>query len=259
MIPRFESGGGLIGQLRGYALRASDDGAWAEEIEQTSTLSRTVTPRHEAGDSVYVTLEARKTMARNVLRTMYVVRAAHIEEGLPIDFLPPYVIDVLRRNKVTANDNDNTVETLIINLGDDEEADTYGLDRYDEINFRHTRGIEYRLNGRGTLLSKTREDYYDDADGEVDIAGEHIVQKGLSLHEEAGTLSLKDWGEQTPPHERTNLDSIDEDLSFYSIVEHYSTDKRLNRYTQAEDRRAMHLMLAFLRLEASVKDIQDLL
>jgi hypothetical protein len=269
MIPQFENRGGLIGQLRDHALRGSDEGAWAEAIEQTFVSTRRVSLRNEPGDFVQVELEARKLLiGGNALRSFYTLKASHIEEGLTYDFLPPHVVEVLRKNKVSAGENENATETIHVSAGDEsDEAEDENYD-YDDVDFRHTRGLEYYLDGKGSVLRNSRIDLYEDNEGTVDIVGDRVGQYGPLKNPESAVLTLRDWNlysSQNATPDADLLDSgdgIDElryDVSFYDIVQRYSADKTLIRHSQADNKRSMLVMLAFLRSEASAKDIQELL
>ena len=277
MDPKFENRGGLIGQLRGLALEGSDENLWNQPVAQKSIYSHMVSLNGEPQDTIRVELEAKRAVRKlgeNALRTFYTLRATHVEGGLVMECLPQNVLEVLRRSKVSAGEGDDEPETLVMRIND-EPIDEHEFDGYEDMTFRHVRSLEYALNGRGTVINSIRSDVYEDDDeGGVDIIGTQVIQAGSMKEEEAPTLTLRGWGEEVDVHNipdliqhpdllkletKNSISELHDDLSFYSIVEQYSVDKNLIRYTQAEDRRAMFAMLAFLRRRASAKDIQKLL
>lgn len=277
MIPQSETRGGFVGQLRDYALKGSDEHTWNEPIAQSSIFSRAVTLKGYENQVVRVDFEAKRVpraLGSRAVKTFFVLRASQTETRMPLEFLPQNVVDVLRREKVHAGNAEEKSDFTFIDPEEteDELDEFYGLD---EMEFRHIRSVEYRLNGRGTLLSCRRENYYeDDDDGGVDIFGVRTIQAGSHSDEESDTLSLQGWTRQSDANysldilahpdlrkleTKSSIKNLNEDLSFLKLVEQYSADRKLHAYTRAEHQKSMLSLLAFLRLEASSRDIQELL
>ncbi|MFZ1301578.1 MAG: hypothetical protein WAQ27_03305 [Candidatus Microsaccharimonas sp.] len=278
MLSQPEHRGGLIGQLRDHALRGSDDGLWNQPISQVFNVSRSVSIGGEVDDVIRVELVAARRIDRalgvKALRTFYSLKATHTQANLSLEFLPENVVDILRRKKVAAGEDESDWEVLAVHPED--EYDEHEFDGYDEMRFRHVRSLEYTLNGRGTLLHSTRTDLYEDDDDEsaVEIAGVRIWQPGTHAQEEAGSLHSEIQG--IYPHESASPDyelypnlqhlepakgvlELEGELSFFELVEQYRSDTRLARYTHAEHRRAMLTLLAFLRMEASTSAVREIL
>jgi len=274
MEPKFENRGGLIGQLYGSALDASDGGAWSQPIEQTVILSRSTTSSGEVNDFIRVELVAKKEVqdiGRTALKTFYSLKASYTERNLPIEFLPDNVLDVLRRKKVTAGEEPH--EVLAFN---DDEIDEHEFDGYEDMVFRRVRSLEHVLDGRGSLLFSAREDLYedDDEEGGVEIVKLRTEQLGSAHKEEMQTVSLQGWGKNAidtystellvhPDIQKleikTSLKELRADMMFLDIVENYRVDKKLLRHSQREQRRDMLALMAFLNREASTKDILHLI
>ena len=274
MEPKFENRGGLIGQLYGSALDASDDGAWSQPIEQTVILSRSTTSSGEVNDFIRVELVAKKEVqdiGRTALKTFYSLKASYTERNLPIEFLPDNVLDVLRRKKVTAGEEPH--EVLAFN---DDEIDEHEFDGYEDMVFRRVRSLEHVLDGRGSLLFSAREDLYedDDEEGGVEIVKLRTEQLGSAHKEEMQTVSLQGWGKNAidtystellvhPDIQKleikTSLKELRADMMFLDIVENYRVDKKLLRHSQREQRRDMLALMAFLNRDASTKDILHLI
>ena len=274
MEPKFENRGGLIGQLYGSALDASDDGAWSQPIEQTVILSRSTTSSGEVNDFIRAELIAKKEMqnvGRTALKTFYSLKASYTERNLPIEFLPENVLEVLRRKKVTAGEE--PYEVLAFN---DDEIDEHEFDGYEDMVFRRVRSLEYVLDGRGSLLFSAREDVYedDDEEGGVEIVKLRTEQLGSPQKEEMQTVSLQGWGKNAidtystellvhPDIQKleikTSLKELRADMMFLDIVENYRVDKKLLRHSQREQRRDMLALMAFLNRDASTKDILHLI
>ena len=274
MEPKFENRGGLIGQLYGSALDASDDGAWSQPIEQTVILSRSTTSSGEVNDFIRAELIAKKEMqnvGRTALKTFYSLKASYTERNLPIEFLPENVLEVLRRKKVTAGEEPH--EVLAFN---DDEIDEHEFDGYEDMVFRRVRSLEYVLDGRGSLLFSAREDVYedDDEEGGVEIVKLRTEQLGSPQKEEMQTVSLQGWGKNPidtystellvhPDIQKleikTSLKELRADMLFLDIVENYRVDKKLLRHSQREQRRDMLALMAFLNRDASTKDILHLI
>ena len=276
MEPQSKNRGGLLGQLRDSALKGSDNGNWNEPVAQKNIRSHTTSLRGCEGDSIRVELESERVVQRNLgrgaLRTFYSLRASYIEGGLVLECLPENVIEVLRRKKVAAGE-EQEVRMIVIN---DEEIDEHEFEGYEDMNFRHVRSLEFVLNGRGSLLKSAREDFYedDDAIGGVDIVGVRTEQFGNHEQREAQTVSLQGWGKSEAQNDSTELllhpdllkleaktgvRELREDMSFLDIVEQYKLDKNLSRHSRIEQRQTMLTLLAFLNYDASSSDIQDLL
>jgi|GEM_PF-3098272 len=274
MEPKFENRGGLIGQLYGSALDASDDGAWSQPIEQTVILSRSTTSSGEVNDFIRAELIAKKEMqnvGRTALKTFYSLKASYTERNLPIEFLPENVLEVLRRKKVTAGEEPH--EVLAFN---DDEIDEHEFDGYEDMVFRRVRSLEYVLDGRGSLLFSAREDVYedDDEEGGVEIVKLRTEQLGSPQKEEMQTVSLQGWGKNAidtystellvhPDIQKleikTSLKELRADMMFLDIVENYRVDKKLLRHSQREQRNDMLALMAFLNRDASTKDILHLI
>ena len=274
MEPKFENRGGLIGQLHGSALDASDDGAWSQPIEQTVILSRSTTSSGEVNDFIRAELIAKKEMqniGRTALKTFYSLKASYTERNLSIEFLPENVLEVLRRKKVTAGEEPH--EVLAFN---DDEIDEHEFDSYEDMVFRRVRSLEYVLDGRGSLLFSAREDLYedDDEEGGVEIVKLRTEQLGSPHKEEMQTVSLQGWGKNAidtyatellvhPDIQKleikTSLKELRADMMFLDIVENYRVDKKLLRHSQREQRRDMLALMAFLNRDASTKDILHLI
>lgn len=276
MRPHSENSGELIGQLRDYALRGSDDGFWKEPTPQISNVSLTMKLRGKFNDFIRVEFEAKKIkdeLAKNTLKTSYMLKASTVETEMLVDFLPDNAKEVLRMEKVTAGDEENVVKMAI---GDGESGDDDdGLESYDDTLFRHVRSVEYSLDEKGGLQHCKREDLYenDDAEG-VEIVALRTFQQGNLRAEESRTVLLQGWGinqdqnysiEQLPHPDlpivgmEAGIQELREDIGFLTIVESYIADKKLRRYSQREHTRSMLTMLAFLNYRASTKDILELL
>lgn len=282
MIPQPEISGGLLGQLRAYARQGSDENAWEETGASQSSISRSVTLKGQSGDIVRVDFEA-KRQARSIgslaMRTFFTLRAAHIQTDLMLEFLPQNVVDVLRKKKVMAGESeeDSVVFTWDSNENEVEDSDAdddefYG---FDEMLFRHQRSLEYTLDGRGKLIHCNREDFYEDEESDsVEIVSIKSNEFDSPLINESEVLALQ--GQQPADSERLPLElmqhpdlriieerdgaqSLEQDMLFLDIVQHYVDNRRLVQYTRQEHRRDMLTLLAFLRMEASAKDVQDLL
>jgi len=274
MEPKFENRGGLIGQLHGSALELSDNDAWNKSVAQTVISSRSTTAAGEANDFISVELVAKKELqniGRTALNTFYSLKASYAERNLTIEFLPDNVLEVLRRKKVAAGEEQH--EVLLFN---DDEIDEHEFDGYEDMVFRRVRSLEYVLNGRGSLLFSAREDLYedDDEEGGVDIVKLRTEQLGSPNKEEMQTISLQGWGKNATQKYPTDLlvhpdlqklelkksmNELREDMSFLDIVESYRVDKKLLRHSKQEQRRDMLALMAFLNRQATTKDILHLI
>jgi hypothetical protein len=274
MQPHLETSGGLIGQLRDHALKASDDGFWKEPAAQSSIINRSMKLRGNYNDFIRVEFEAKKvqcSMGKNALNTSYSLKASRIEKGLVVDFLPDNAKEVLRMKKVAAG-NEQKVEIMAI---DDEEIDEQEFEGYDDMQFRHVQRVEYLLDGRGSLRYCAREDVYEDDDEDgVEIIALHTIEQGSAREEESQMVSLQGWGKNVPNNcstkfllhpdlqkidIETSIQELKEDIQFFTILEDYVVNKKLLRHSRLEHRQSMLTMLAFLNYSATTKDIQDLL
>jgi len=250
--------GQLIRQLRGLALKGSDDGSWNEPVEQTTINFRSTNLKGETHLFAKVEFEAKKAkqdFGRGVLRTVYSLRASVIQTELGLENLPQSVREASRRKKIAVGDGDDEPEALVMRFNDD-EVDEHEFDGYEEMMFRHVQGLSFTLNGRGDLLNTTRENFYEtDDEGGVDIYGVRSEQPSNLFAEEAQTLH-PDLKQLTF---KKGAKELGEELSFLGIVEDYVADKELVRYSQMERYRDMLTMVAFLNYEASTKVIEDLL
>jgi len=276
MKPEFENRGGLIGQLYGTALEVSDDGAWNRPIEQTIISTRSTTTAGEVNDFVKVELIAKKEIqdvGRAALRTSYNLKASYTERNLVIEFLPDSVLEVLRRKKVVAGEEQ---EHVVLRFNDEEQIDEHEFDGYEDMIFRRVRSLEYTFNGRGSVLFSAREDVYedDDEEGGVEIVKLRTEQLGSPQKEEMQTVSLQGWGVNPIQHYstellthpdirkleiKTSIKELRDDISFLDIVQNYRVDKKLLRHSQQEQRRDILALLAFLNREVSTKDILHLI
>ena len=265
--------GKILVQLRDLAYRASDDGLWNQDVEQISTLTRRVAVQNGVADFINVDFIASK-VARSIgskaLGTHYVVQTSLAQEDLKYDLLPLSAIELLRRERVRAGEEDP--DALIFRTNDD-EVDASEFDGYDDMLFRHARSTRYTLDGRGALLSCFREDFYEESDDGNRLLEVNAKQFDSKLDELQLTV-LRGWSperdEQYPEELLAHPDlreliyqddarRLDTDLSFLDIVGRYSNDKNLVRYSKKEHQQNVLSLLAFIKLEASVKDIQDLL
>lgn len=263
--------GGLIGQLRAHALKSSDDGEWNINIEQQSIDSRSVRFGGE-GDMLEVLFDSRRIrrIGSGGLRTVYRMSAIQTETGLVLDLLPPHVAEVMTKTFIAVGDAEQEVATFRIN---DEEVDEYEFDSFDDIEYRHVRSLDYYIDGNGTVLSSTWQDFYDDDDG-VEIFGVRSTKFGSSYDSEETKTLLDAWWSDTQVHDISGLmkhpelrdievkhgaKELRNDMLFLDIVGNYVNDKNLAKHSDEDRRKTILTMLAFVNYQASSKDIRKLL
>jgi len=265
--------GGFLGQLRHLAYRASDDGAWSDGTEQVITASRNLSLRGESGafiEADFTASRVARSLGSEALNTYYSITASRTESDILYEFLPKNVTEVLRKERVRAGEEEP--ETLVFRVNDD-EVDPAEFDGYDDTYFRHVRSTSYRVNGTGALLSCLREDFYEEQDDGNRVLEVNAKQFDSKLDELQLTM-LRGWSPESNgqyPEEllahpdlreliyQDDARRLDTDLSFLDIVGRYSNDKNLVRYSKKEHQQNILSLLAFIKMEASVKDIQDLL
>ncbi len=282
MSERHQPVGGVRSQLRSLAEQGSFDEDWNQPHAQHVKVGRTLSVPNEEAAKLEVTFRATKFNPDNRpsrLLTRYSLSTAMIYDDLPPEVVPPYVQFALKERNLQAwKEAVSTNRAMIISTASDSEMETDTVQELiyqDAINiddalFRFEREVNYTLDGRGRLLSEQRSDRFYDIDSDkaiFNIAGtvDLIAKDGsmASWVEKATEPRPLDMELMRHPDLRKleyKMDKVElrNFLRFAELVSDVEQDKELVQQSRLSRQQELLSILAFLRYEAPVRSILNL-